>query len=51
MMVLPPRMQEKLYHELLLPEETREINRACRIRYDNGIAPTMIERRSKWMFY
>ncbi len=39
MRVLPPRMQDKLYHDIILPEETLEIRKKARLFVEKYIFP------------
>lgn len=43
MRALPPRMQDKLYHDMILPEETLEIRKKVREFAVRGIAPVAYE--------
>lgn len=36
---LPPRMQDKLYHDMILPEETLEIRKKARLFAEKYIFP------------
>ncbi|HEX76364.1 MAG TPA: acyl-CoA dehydrogenase family protein, partial [Dehalococcoidia bacterium] len=43
MRALPPRMQDKLYHDMILPEETLEIRKKVREFAVKEIAPVAYE--------
>lgn len=42
-MILPPRMQDRLYHEMILPEETHEIRKKAREFAVREVAPSGYE--------